>query len=145
MRLVIDASTLVAEALRTRGRRLLADPELDLFVADHAWQETVHELRKRVVLLTERGHLAAREAAAFLSDDFANLAERTTTVPPDRYDEHLTEAQWRIPRDPTDAPTVALALALECGIWTGDRDFFGCGLPVWATDVLQRYLEQRVE
>jgi hypothetical protein len=37
-------------------------------------------------------------------------------------------------------PRVALALALECGIWTADRDFFGCGVAVWTTDTLAQYL-----
>lgn len=142
MRLVVDASTLVAEALRVRGRRLFAHPDLELFVADHAWNETVHELGKRVVLLSERGSLAAREAAAYVDKDFAFLADRTTTVPSDQYDARLEETRWRIPRDPTDAPTVALALALDCGIWTDDRDFFGCGLPVWVTEVLQRSVQR---
>lgn len=47
----------------------------------------------------------------------------------------------RIPRDPNDAPTVALALALDCGIWTNDNDFFGCGVPVWTTETLLLHLE----
>ncbi|MBC8121000.1 MAG: hypothetical protein H7Y22_04070 [Gemmatimonadaceae bacterium] len=25
-------------------------------------------------------------------------------------------------------------------IWTEDRDFFGCGLPVWTTETLAVYL-----
>ncbi len=50
-----------------------------------------------------------------------------------------------MPRDPDDAPTVALALALggdegECGIWTNDGDFLGCGLPTWTTDTLIAHL-----
>ncbi len=69
MRLVVDASALVAEALRAWGRKLLADTQLEFL-----------------------------------------------------------------------APTVALALALDCGIWTNDRDFFGCGLPVWVTETLRAHL-----
>jgi hypothetical protein len=30
---------------------------------------------------------------------------------------------------------------MDCGIWTADRDFFGCGLPVWTTESLLRYVE----
>ena len=41
-----------------------------------------------------------------------------------------------VPRDPDDWPTVALAMVLDAGIWTGDADFRGCGLPTWATDTL---------
>lgn len=58
MRLVVDASTLVAEVLRTRGRKLLAHPGLDLFIAKYAWNETEHELRKRIVLLAETAYTA---------------------------------------------------------------------------------------
>lgn len=60
MQLVIDASTLVAEALRARGRKLLAHSSLDLVVAAEAWSETQHELRKRVALLVERWHAGMR-------------------------------------------------------------------------------------
>jgi hypothetical protein len=62
MRLVVDASTLVAEALRGRGRKLLAHPLLDLFVAADAWSETEHELRKCVAVLVERGYLQVAPA-----------------------------------------------------------------------------------
>ena len=44
MRLVVDASTLVAEVLRTRGRELLTRPALDLAVAEETLGETKHEL-----------------------------------------------------------------------------------------------------
>ena len=141
MRLVIDASTLVAEALRVRGRTLLAHPALDPVVAADAWNETEHELRKRVALLVERGHLEQAPATHLLDEVLATLAVRVTLVPSDVYAERLEQAQRRIPRDPGDAPTVALALTLDCGIWTGDHDFFGCGIPVWITETLQLHLE----
>ncbi len=140
MRLVVDASTLVAEALRARGRQLLAHPDLDLLVAEAAWSETEHELRKRVALLVKHGHLAVAPATQLLDEVLATLSERITLVPREVYSDRLAEAQRRIPRDPSDAPTVALALTLECGIWTNDRDFFGCGLPVWVTETLQSHL-----
>ncbi|MGH2586974.1 MAG: hypothetical protein ACRDJE_18835 [Dehalococcoidia bacterium] len=53
MRLTVDASALVGELLRARGRRLLADPRLELVMATEAYNETAHELRKRVVLLND--------------------------------------------------------------------------------------------
>lgn len=46
------------------------------------------------------------------------------------------EARKRIPRDPNDWETVALALALPAAIWTEDYDFFGCGCPSWTTQTL---------
>lgn len=137
MRLVVDASTLVAELLRARGRQLVAHPLLDLVVAADAWSETQHELRKRVALLIQRGHLQAETANLLLDEALATVATRVTVVPSTVYADRMAEARRRIPRDPNDAPTVALALALACGIWTSDHDFFGCGISVWTTETLQ--------
>jgi predicted nucleic acid-binding protein len=146
MRLVVDASTLVAEALRERGQARIADPELDLFVASDAWSETEHELRRRAAIVAERGYLEPTRAAQLLEDVWAVLTAAITVVPRDAYADWLAEARRRVPRDPNDAPTVALALALDCGIWTNDRDFFGCGLPVWVSETLQAHLaSQRQE
>jgi predicted nucleic acid-binding protein len=141
VRLVVDASTLVAEVLRARGRRLLAHRTLDLVMAAEAWSEAEHELRKRTALLVERGHLEAGPAGQLLDEALAAIIARVALVPTEVYADHLEVARQRIPRDPRDAPSVALALVLDCGIWTGDRDFFGCGLPVWTTETLQRQLE----
>ena len=140
MRLVVDASTLVAEVLRRRGRQLLSHADLELFVAAEAWSETLHELRKRAALLVTRGHLNAEEATQLLNDALATVGARVRPIPAEVYADRLTEASRRIPRDPRDAPTVALALALDCGIWTGDGDFLGCGVPVWTTETLQLQL-----
>lgn len=43
-------------------------------------------------------------------------------------------------RDPNDWPILACALALDCPIWTEDRDFFGCGVATWTTDRVELYL-----
>jgi hypothetical protein len=56
------------------------------------------------------------------------------------YGAYEAEARDRIPRDPNDWPTVALALARGIGIWTVDQDFFGCGVPVWTTVTLRTHL-----
>lgn len=141
MRLVVDASVLVAEVLRARGRALLAHPRLDLVLAADTLSETEHELRQRVSLLVQLGHLEATLAERLLDEALATVAARVTLVPSEAYANHLEEAQRRIPRDPRDAPAVALAMVLGCGIWTADRDFFGRGLPIWTTDTLLRYLE----
>jgi hypothetical protein len=85
MRLVVDASTLAAEALRARGPKLLAHPLLDLFVAADAWSETEHELRKPVALLVERGHLEVAPAMQLLDEVLATLAARVSLVPRDVY------------------------------------------------------------
>ena len=43
-------------------------------------------------------------------------------------------------RDLDDWPIVATALALNCPIWTEDKDFFGVGIPTWTTDRVHIYL-----
>jgi predicted nucleic acid-binding protein len=52
------------------------------------------------------------------------------------------EARRRLSgRDENDWPIVALALQLECPIWTEDRDFFGIGIPTWTTSRIEIFLQ----
>lgn len=44
-------------------------------------------------------------------------------------------------RDPDDWLYVALALVLDCPIWTEDKDFFGCGVPIWKTATVEIFLQ----
>lgn len=44
-------------------------------------------------------------------------------------------------RDPDDWLYVALALVLDCPIWTEDKDFFGCGVPIWTTATVEIFLQ----
>jgi predicted nucleic acid-binding protein len=139
--LAVDASTLVAEALRERGRALLTDRRLALRVALEAWGEFEHELSRRVQVLVRRGVATERQAEFVLDEGLNHLRSTLTIVPPEAYAPALAEATRRVPRDPNDAPTVALALTLGCGILTGDYDFFGCGVPVWTVETLLLHLQ----
>jgi len=143
MRLVADASVLVAELLRARGRALVAHPQLDLVVAAEAIGEAEHELRKRVMHIVTYGHLQQVMAQQLLDDALATITSRVTLVPSEVYADQMEEARRRIPRDLYDVPSVAFALALDCGIWTDDHDFFGCGISVWTTETLLLYLQAR--
>jgi predicted nucleic acid-binding protein len=52
------------------------------------------------------------------------------------------EARKRLKgRDEDDWPDLALALLFDCPLWTEDRDFFGCGIPLWTTDRVESYLK----
>src|SRR5579875_1260271 len=121
MRLTVDADVLVGEGLRRRGQRLLTDSALNLFVAAEAWDETQHELRRRLAEIEQRGYLTASEIQD-LQANFAAIVAALAVVDPGVYAARLDEARNRLPRDPNDAPTLALALSLESGIWTNDRD-----------------------
>lgn len=121
----------------------MAHLQLNLALATETFSETEHELRKRIAQLERHGHVGAGIAQQFMDDAVALLSARVALIPATVYADRRSEAQWRIPRDPNDVPTVALALTLGCGIWTTDYDFFGCGLPTWTTDTLLRYLDSR--
>ena len=43
-------------------------------------------------------------------------------------------------RDPDDWQVAAAALALQCPIWTEDKDFFGSGIATWTTDRVELFL-----
>ncbi len=62
MIVVADASVLVAELLRQRGRALLSRADLRVVVAEEQWDETEHELGRRLALIVEQGRLTAEQA-----------------------------------------------------------------------------------
>ncbi len=145
MLLVVDANVLVSELLRRRGRDLVRDPRLALRISQRALEEARHELRKRVDAIVVRGWMSRDTADAVLANALALGDEVVAVVPETVYSEHLGRATYRVPRDPDDVPTVALALALggddgRCGIWTNDGDFLGCGVPTWTTETLLSHL-----
>lgn len=136
MLLAIDASSIVAESFRQRGLALFTDKRLQFAIAAPIWDEAQHELERRTNRhLMRRGVDPERTHRTYAQAKDA-LAATLIIFEEQEYAKFLPEALRRIPRDPSDAPTVALALALDCGIWTADNDFFGCGVAVWATDVL---------
>ena len=73
-----------------------------------------------------------------------NLSRRhliwQSTIPHEIYAPYETVARKRIPRDPNDWFTVALALAVDAAIWTMDNDFLGCGIATWTTNTLLIHL-----
>jgi predicted nucleic acid-binding protein len=141
VRLVLDASVLVAEFLRRSGRELLARPELELYLPEHGWREAMHEFPKRVRLMQRRYGLTERGARELTAGGVAAL-EAGRIVVAEAYQDLEVEARARL-RDPDDWPVLALALTLDCGIWTADQDFFGTGVATWTTANLRRALEQR--
>ena len=57
------------------------------------------------------------------------------------YSHREKEAKERISaRDINDWPIVALALTLNCPVWTEDQDFFGTGLATWNSKNVEIYL-----
>lgn len=136
MKLVVDANIMVGEMLRIRGRQLLQNSEFQLYAAKTVINETRHELKRRMTAMRNQGKLTEQtdrelfDLAIRLIDNYIEI------VQPSSYSSLEIEARKRIPRDPDDWPTVAVALALTAAIWTQDYDFFGCGCPTWTTETL---------
>jgi predicted nucleic acid-binding protein len=142
--IVADASVLVGELLRKRGRELLVRPDLRVLVAAHQWEETEHELSRRLSILESQGQLTAEQRAALEHAVNDLVVTRTIeVVPRDTYAALEHAATERVPRDQRDWPTVALAMVLDAGILTGDNDFLGCGCPTWTVETLRRELERQ--
>ncbi|NEQ36764.1 MAG: nucleotide-binding protein, PIN domain-containing protein [Okeania sp. SIO3I5] len=136
MRLVVDTNVLVAELLRKRGRALINSQSLELFLAEKMKNEAQYELQKRVSIRVNKGNLTPEQGQFQLEVALGLINNRITTVPLSYYQSFEAEARKRIPRDPNDWETVALALTLSAAIWTEDYDFFGCGCPTWTTQTL---------
>lgn len=148
MLLVVDANVLVSELLRVRGRALVGSAALDLRVSERALDEALHEMSRRAAKIVEQGRTDRASATAMLRDARGALGRHVTEIPREVYAGQEEQAAYRVPRDPDDAPTVALSLALggdegRCGIWTNDGDFLGCGVPTWTTETLLAHLRYR--
>ncbi len=140
MRLAADASSVVAESLRVRGNLLLTHENLTLYMTPPTWSEVTHELGRRLDAMELHGRIEPIERGPMLDRTLRGLSQVITVVTVAEYGGFEAAARDRIPRDPNDWPTVALALSLGIGIWTNDYDFFGCGVPVWTTQTLLTHL-----
>ena len=141
MKLVIDANILIAELLRKRGRELLRNPRLELYLAEQTREETEYELRKRVGIIVSQGRLNESAGGAQIETAIAIINSQITLMPMSFYTPLEAEARKRIPREPDDWEIVALALVLPAAIWTEDYDFLGCGCPTWTTETLMLQLQ----
>ena len=134
--LVADTNVLVSELLRARGRAWLARPGPMLFVTERVDGEFRYELSRRMEAVGARAALAPELLTRMHAEALVLYREKVTVIPAEPYAALEAVARARVPGDPDDWPTAALALLLGAALWTEDRDFFGCGLPVWRTEVL---------
>jgi predicted nucleic acid-binding protein len=133
-RLVIDANILIRACLGVRARALIADfaSEVDFYVAEANAAEASGYIGE---LASHRGLDPQICQEALLS-----LMEVVQMVDTPLIEAAKDEALKRI-RDPADWYALALAMQLECAIWTEDQDFFGTGVATWTTATVQRYLD----
>jgi predicted nucleic acid-binding protein len=82
-------------------------------------------------------HVVARRGGDLeaILRSLADLEMVMVVEPEESYAAWRDDALERIgSRDPDDWHVVALAMAVDCPIWTEDNDFFGTGLATWTTD-----------
>jgi predicted nucleic acid-binding protein len=136
MIIVVDASVLVAELLRVRGRALLRDPRLDVAITEEQQSEVVHEIGRRLHSLSERVQFHPDQIKV-IREHIEAVIKTIDVVPRHTYSPLESVARRRIPRDSNDWPTVALAIALGADILTNDHDFLGCGCATWTFETLR--------
>lgn len=134
---VLDANIPIRFAIGRKVPRLLTGyaETVDFLTPDTAFAEARRNLP---IMLESRGYAGAGVTAALAALESA--AEIVTVVPASSYVSMRTAALARIgPRDADDWPVLAGALMLKCPIWTEDRDFFGVGVPIWTTSLVELY------
>lgn len=134
--LVLDANILIRAVLGNKVRDLLITNRetIDFFTADVCWADA----EKYLPMLFEKRKLPSNPALTLLS----NLKNIIQVADEEIYKEHNKEAQKRMKgRDIEDWPIAATALALDCPIWTEDKDFFGSGFATWTTDKIHIFFE----
>jgi predicted nucleic acid-binding protein len=136
MMLIVDANILVGELLRQRGQELIQNPSLMFYVTERVLNETQYEIRRRIPLMVSRGRLSEADAQILLAQAMHLIETKISVIEESNYIHLEAEAKNRIPRDPDDWYTVALALEMDAAIWTQDCDFLGCGCATWTTETL---------
>lgn len=134
-RIVLDANILVRAVLGVKVGGLLVKyaDSVDYCTPSIAFEDAETNLP---AIMAKRG---IRQADLALG---LNAVRRLVDEVPGEVTDPMREvALQRIGRrDPDDWPIVAAALALDCPIWTEDKDFFGSGIATWTSDLVEIYL-----
>jgi predicted nucleic acid-binding protein len=134
-RIVLDANILIRAVLGVQVPAIIEQygETASFFTPALAFDEATRNLP---LIAGKRGVDPAPLLAAL--DRLAALVEQ---VPAEVTAPWENAAMARIgSRDPMDWPILAAALALDCPIWTEDRDFFGVGVPTWTSARISIYL-----
>jgi len=126
--LILDANILIRAVLGQRVRTLITESanHVDFFSPNVCFDDARKYLP---ALLSKRG--IAPDAAMDVLNAIAAIVRPVEAAWLEAFE---TEARMRMKlRDEQDWPILAAALALECGIWTEDADFFGVGIATWIT------------
>jgi predicted nucleic acid-binding protein len=133
--IVLDANILIRAVLGVKARNLIQNYAGDVlfFTPDLCYEDAL----KYLPILFEKRNLPPNDALNVL----AELKCLIQIVDSSLYSLYEQDAKNRIAiRDINDWSIVALALMLDCPIWTEDNDFFGTGVATWTSDRVHLYL-----
>ncbi len=123
-----DANVVLSALIGGRARLVISSPAGPHCVAA---QEVAEEVAEHLPRLAARRKLDLALLLATLQ------VMPVEWLPASAYESHRYEAEQRMAgRDPDDWPTVALALARGCPIWSQDKDMEDSGLRVYTTGEL---------
>ncbi len=135
--IVLDANILIRAILGRRVRQLLdtySAQGLRFFAPDVAFDDAQKYLP---ALLKKRG-----KPETNVQGSLAYLRIIIEPMERELYAMFENEARERLHgRDDNDWPVVASALALGCGIWSEDANFFGTGVAIWTTSRIEIFLK----
>lgn len=138
MTIVLDANILIRAVLGRRVRNLLGTHRPTGLVIPEVMIEEAR--RNPAPLLKKRGD------DVNLGFELLEQLLQAVAVDFQDYSVHTAEARARLGiRGSADWPVAAAALALNCPIWTEDRDFFGCGIATWTTDRIDIFFSGATE
>ncbi|NCR19396.1 MAG: nucleotide-binding protein [Microcystis aeruginosa LL13-03] len=135
-RIVLDANILIRAVLGKKVRNTIERfvPSVQFFTPDLCYEDA----QRYLPILFEKRNLKARDAL----DVLEKMTCLIQLVDSSLYGLYEQEAKQRIAaRDVNDWSIVAVALMLDCPIWTEDADFFGAGIATWTSDRVHLYLD----
>ncbi|MDI6886151.1 MAG: PIN domain-containing protein [archaeon] len=115
MKLVVDANILFSFFKKDSFTRrfILSHPEIELFTSLYVFEELEEhkgEIKSKARIDDTIFELSSKELSAYV-----------TIVPLDEFKEFWEEAE-QISPDPDNAQYLAVALSLDCAIWSNDKD-----------------------
>jgi predicted nucleic acid-binding protein len=134
-RIVIDANILIRAVLGQKVRGLIQNfaSTTQFFTPALCYEDAA----KYLPILFAKRNLPPDDALNVLT----GLSCMIQFVDDSLYSSYEQEAKQRIAvRDINDWPIIAVALMLDCPIWTEDQDFFGTGIATWKSDRIHLYL-----
>jgi predicted nucleic acid-binding protein len=138
--LVLDANIVIRVVLGSRVIHLLADnAERVVFITPDV---AVEDARRHLAYLIGKHGLDTETAMATLDEALCLII----ALPETELEPWRDDAISRIGSvDIDDWPILAAALAIDCPIWTEDRDFFGTGVGTWTTDRVELFFNNTMQ